>query len=111
MATSSSQPDSEPGRVTLGPMRHKKLFDRLEDLLKREHVNVDKVMAMAKKWSDYPEVLTGKQVQELLQISPATFFRRVAELPGAVKIGGEWRILRDELKKGLEEKSKEKRRI
>ena len=55
-------------------------------------------------WTDYPEVLTPKQVQDLLQISRATFFRLIerGELPGAVKVGGAWRVLRDRLREGLE---------
>ena len=47
-----------------------------------------------------PECLTPGQVQELLQVSRATFFRLVerGELPGAVKIGGSWRVWRDKLR-------------
>jgi len=47
-----------------------------------------------------PECLTPEQVQELLQLSRATFFRLVerGELPGAVKIGGSWRVWRDKLR-------------
>ena len=50
-----------------------------------------------------PEVLTPAQVQEILQISRATFFRwiQIGQLPGAVKIGDSWRVMKDELEKYL----------
>lgn len=51
-------------------------------------------------FKDAPEIMTPDQVQAVLQISRATFFRWVAEdkLPGAVKIGDSWRVTRDVLK-------------
>jgi len=50
-------------------------------------------------WNNAPDVLTPKQVQDLLQISRPTIFRLLAkgELPGAVKLGGSWRIDREQL--------------
>ena len=111
MATKGSQPNSGKSSlklVTLPTKCHK--IDRLAELLKQKHVDIDKVLLMAKTWSDYPEILTPKQVQELLQISRATFFRWLeqGELPGAVKVGGAWRVLRDQLRAGLELKSSER---
>ena len=52
-----------------------------------------------------PEVMTPQQVQELLQISSSTFFRwvKAGQLPGAVKIGDSWRVLRDQLKDHLDQ--------
>ena len=51
-------------------------------------------------FKDMPEIMRPQQVQAVLQISRATFFRWVAagELPGAVKIGDSWRVARDELR-------------
>lgn len=51
-----------------------------------------------------PDVLLPGQVQALLQISRATFFRMVkrGDMPGAVKIGGSWRVMRDALRRWLE---------
>ena len=57
-------------------------------------------------WATAPDVMTPKQVQELLQMSRATIFRLIekGDLPGAVKIGGSWRIdremLHDHFRKG-----------
>ena len=96
-------------------MRHKRysdseLIDRLEALLKRKNADVQKVLTMAKKrltWADAPEILTPRQVQEILQISRATFYRWIeaGQLPGAVKIGDSWRVLRDKLRESLEDSS------
>ena len=49
--------------------------------------------------SEYPPLMTRVQVQEALQISRATFFRMVEDgkLPGAKKIGGSWRVVREKL--------------
>ena len=61
-------------------------------------------MAKSKnKWADLPDILTPEQVQAVLQISRSTFFRMVqsGQLPGAFKLGGAWRIDKDEMKKGL----------
>ena len=57
--------------------------------------------------SAYPEVMKPAQVQEALQISRATFFRMIeAEtMPGAVRVGGSWRDLRDKLGESLLQKS------
>ena len=57
--------------------------------------------------SAYPEVMKPAQVQEALQISRATFFRMIeAEtMPGAVRVGGSWRVLRDKLGESLLQKS------
>ena len=48
----------------------------------------------------YPMVMTPSEVQEVLRISRATFFRLIGEnkIPGAVRIGGSWRVIRDYLK-------------
>ena len=50
-------------------------------------------------FADLPDVLTPQQAQALLHISRATFFRWVqaGKLPGAVKIGDSWRVVRDQL--------------
>ena len=54
---------------------------------------------------DYPPVMTRVQVQEALQISRATFFRLVEDgkLPGAKKVGGSWRFVREKLEAWLAE--------
>lgn len=54
---------------------------------------------------EYPPVMTRQQVQEVLQISRATFFRLVEDgkLPGAKKIGGSWRVVREKLEAWLAE--------
>jgi excisionase family DNA binding protein len=59
-----------------------------------------KKVTEATAFKDMPEIMTPAQVQDLLQISRATFFRWVGEdkLPGAVKIGDSWRVTRDTLK-------------
>lgn len=48
----------------------------------------------------FPEFMTPEDVQEVLQISRATFFRLVGagDIPGAFKIGKSWRIDREKLK-------------
>jgi excisionase family DNA binding protein len=53
--------------------------------------------------SAYPEFMKPAQVQEALQISRATFFRWVeaGTMPGAVRIGGSWRVLREKLRQWL----------
>ena len=55
--------------------------------------------------SEYPPVMTRVQVQEALQISRATFFRLVEDgkLPGAKKVGGSWRVVREKLEAWLAE--------
>ena len=60
----------------------------------------EKATKEANSFADMPEIMTPAQVQAVLQISRATFFRWVAsdKLPGAVKIGDSWRITRDILK-------------
>lgn len=47
-----------------------------------------------------PELMTPRQVQELLQISRPTFFRMVQKgrLSGAFKLGNLWRVDRNKLK-------------
>lgn len=54
-----------------------------------------------KSIDSYPEFLTPQDVQAILRISRATFFRLVTanEIPGAFKIGKSWRIDRDKLRK------------
>ncbi|NKB69819.1 MAG: helix-turn-helix domain-containing protein [Candidatus Latescibacteria bacterium] len=49
---------------------------------------------------DMPEFLTRAQVQDVLQISRATFFRWIkgGQMPGAVKVGDSWRVSRDALR-------------
>jgi excisionase family DNA binding protein len=61
------------------------------------------------RFVDMPEVMTPQQTQELLQISRATFFRWVqaGKLPGAVKIGDSWRVMRDQLRAYLEHKGQQ----
>ena len=56
-------------------------------------------------FSEMPEVMTPQQVQDLLQISSATFFRwiKAGQLPGAIKIGDSWRVMRDQLKAYLDQ--------
>ena len=51
----------------------------------------------------YPDILTPQETQEILRISRATFFRLVGEgkLPGAVKVGSSWRVVRDKLRAWL----------
>lgn len=67
----------------------------------------DKAPKQAVSFEDMPEIMTPAQVQTVLQISRATFFRWVAEdkLPGAVKIGDSWRVTRDVLKAHFYEKT------
>lgn len=57
--------------------------------------------------SSYPEVMKPAQVQEALQISRATFFRMIdaGTMPGAVRVGGSWRVIRDRLRQWLIEQS------
>lgn len=59
-----------------------------------------KTTAKTAGFDDMPELMTPAQVQALLQISRATFFRWIAndKLPGAVKIGDSWRVTRDTLR-------------
>ena len=58
-----------------------------------------------KDLSDYPEIMTPDQVKEYLQISRATFYRWLEDgkMPGAVKIGGSWRIHREKLRVWLDQ--------
>lgn len=53
-----------------------------------------------------PDLLTPQQVQELLQISRITFYRRVKKdkIPGAFKFGNSWRVDRDDLKAWIDAK-------
>jgi excisionase family DNA binding protein len=53
--------------------------------------------------SQYPEVMRPEEVQEVLRISRATFFRMIeaGKLKGAVRVGGSWRVLRDRLRQYL----------
>ena len=55
-------------------------------------------------FDDAPDCLTPGQTQQLLQISRATFFRLVeqGEIPGAVKIGGSWRVWKTKLRAYME---------
>ena len=55
--------------------------------------------------SEYPPLMTRVQVQEALQISRATFFRMVEDgkMPGAKKVGGSWRVVREKLEAWLAE--------
>jgi excisionase family DNA binding protein len=60
-----------------------------------------------KELDDYPPVLKPAEVQAILRISRATFFRWIesGKLPGAVMVGGSWRVLRDVLKQWLLDQS------
>ena len=60
-----------------------------------------------KELDDYPPVLKPAEVQAILRISRATFFRWIEsdQLPGAVKVAGSWRVLRDVLKQWLLDQS------
>ncbi|MDP6041005.1 MAG: helix-turn-helix domain-containing protein, partial [Candidatus Latescibacteria bacterium] len=51
-------------------------------------------------FAEMPELMTPQQVESLLQISSSTFFRwaKAGQLPGAIKIGDSWRVVRDQLK-------------
>jgi len=64
----------------------------------------NQVKKKALSFSTAPEVLTPDQVKELLQISRATFFRLVeaGKIPGATKVGGSWRVWRDQLAHSLQ---------
>ena len=55
-------------------------------------------------FDEMPDIMTPQQVQDLLQISQATFFRWVREgqMPGAIKIGDSWRIYKKLLKAHFE---------
>jgi len=52
---------------------------------------------------EYPPILKAEEVQTILRISRATFFRLVESrtIPGLVRIGGSWRVVRDRLKEWL----------
>ena len=53
--------------------------------------------------SQYPEIMRPEEVQEVLRISRATFFRMIesGKLKGAVRVGGSWRCVRDVLRQWL----------
>ncbi len=53
--------------------------------------------------SQYPEVMRPEEVQEVLRISRATFFRMVqsGSLKGALRVHGSWRCVRDVLRQWL----------
>jgi len=55
----------------------------------------------------YPELMTPSEVEGVLRVSKATLFRMLAagNLPGAVRVHGSWRILRDKLRDYLIESS------
>lgn len=50
-----------------------------------------------------PELLKPEEAQEVLRVSRATMFRMIeaGTLPGAVRVHGSWRILRDKLRQHL----------
>ena len=54
-----------------------------------------------------PELLKPEEAQEVLRVSRATMFRMIeaGTLPGAVRVHGSWRILRDKLRDYLIESS------
>ncbi len=60
-----------------------------------------------KKNNEMPRYLTPRQTQELLQISRATFFRMVGDgrLPGAFKLGDQWRVDSKKLMRWIDEKT------
>jgi hypothetical protein len=49
----------------------------------------------------YPEVMTPKQVAKYLQVSESQVHKQsqLGLLPGAFKLGSQWRYFRDELRK------------
>ena len=51
----------------------------------------------------YPELMKPAEAQEVLRVSKATIFRMLdaGALPGAVRVHGSWRILRDKLRQYL----------
>jgi predicted DNA-binding transcriptional regulator AlpA len=63
--------------------------------------------SILKELDDYPPVLKPAEVQAILRISRATFFRWIEsdQLPGAVKVAGSWRVLRNSLKQWLIDQS------
>lgn len=54
-----------------------------------------------------PEVLKPAEVQQVLRISRSSFFRMIdaGTMPGAVRIHGSWRVLRDRLRQYLIDES------
>jgi predicted DNA-binding transcriptional regulator AlpA len=51
----------------------------------------------------YPELMKPSEVQEVLRVSKATIFRMLdaGALPGAVRVHGSWRCIRDVLRQWL----------
>ena len=49
---------------------------------------------------ELPELLKPEEAQNVLRVSRATMFRTIeaGTLPGAVRVHGSWRILRDKLR-------------
>ncbi len=56
---------------------------------------------------ELPELLKPEEAQNVLRVSRATMFRMIeaGTLPGAVRVHGSWRILRDKLRDYLIESS------
>ena len=55
-------------------------------------------------WDRYPDFLTVRQAQELLNVGRATIYRwiEIGKLPGAIQFGDTWRISREMLKRYVE---------
>lgn len=87
-------------------MRAKKQVNRSSKKVAKK-VTKRKTKGLLSSMDELPELLKPDEARQVLRVSRATLFRMIeaGNLPGAVRVHGSWRILRDKLRDYLIESS------
>jgi hypothetical protein len=111
MAEQAAQPTTdttEGDTMAPGLMIDAQTIESIVTAIKSAGYELRKVSDTAPtSWDELPVLMTPEEVQAVLRISRATFFKSVKEgtIPGAIKQGGSWLISKGILRAAMENQS------